>query len=214
MKFIIVEYMGDYPIDHQPFWNTRFDSLDDAIPVATSLYKRRLTGEWEDEIEAKPANIAEFFESEYHITIQRSNPDDEDAYDDPPVWGVGCIPELSSAYSINPCKAEDVISDPLTWQKELDAVQMGINLSGFRRFWSTVEAISGVDIVAFNGCPEFSSITIRLTSKIGLELRARPCSEDHAEISYAFVSIESKGGETDDEDRTEAGTSDEEPDRG
>ncbi len=189
MKFIIVEYIGDYPIDHQPFWNSRFDSLDDAIPVASSLYKRRLTGEWEDEIEAKPASVAEFFESEYHITIQGSNPDDEDAYDDPPVWGIGRIPELSSAYSVRPGPPEFMISDPLEWQKKRNSTNMPLNLNGFRRFWSTIAGISNVDIVHINGCPEFSSITIKLTSKIGLELKAKPVSEDYAEISYAFVEI-------------------------
>jgi hypothetical protein len=57
------------------------------------LYNRRLRGVWEAKIEAKPEfalNIAD----EYHIVIQKSNCCDENAFDEPPIWAVGCIPEI------------------------------------------------------------------------------------------------------------------------
>jgi hypothetical protein len=188
MSFIVVEYIGDYPIDHQPFWSKRFTSLQEATESAIQLYLRRMAGDWEQDIEAKPRETLEP-EDEYYITIQKSNPDDDDAFDDPPVWGIGCIPELTEVNIIHP-NSDEIISDPLEWQKKRDNTTLPLNLNGFKRFWATVDEISNVDIVAINGCPEFSSITIRLTSKIGLELKARPCAEDYAEISYSFVEIE------------------------
>jgi hypothetical protein len=83
----------------------------------------------------------------------------------------------------------DIISDPLDWQKKLVMSNMPLNMHGFKRFWATVAEIGDVDIVSVNGYPEFSSITIRLTAKIGLELKAKPFTENYAEISFSFVDI-------------------------
>jgi hypothetical protein len=93
MKFGVFEYIGDYAIDHQPLWNKRFDTLQEAAGEAVKLYQRRMTGDFDEGIEAKVSDI--FAEgNEYHIVVQQSNPNDEDAFDDPPVWGIGCIPNL------------------------------------------------------------------------------------------------------------------------
>jgi hypothetical protein len=93
MKYGVFEYLGDYPIDHQPLWSKRFESIHGAVEAALELYKRRMADDWELEIEAKPVFALNTLD-EYHITVQQSNCCDEDAFDDPPVWGIGCIPEL------------------------------------------------------------------------------------------------------------------------
>ncbi len=94
VKYAIFEYLDDYPIDHQPLWSKRFSTLQEAVEEAIQLYLRRLTGDWEADIEAKP-EFALSTEDNYHIVIQNSNENDEAAFDNPPIWGIGCIPELN-----------------------------------------------------------------------------------------------------------------------
>ncbi len=94
IKFMVAEYIGDYPIDHQPLWNKRFDTIEEAVKAAMDIYFSRLDGYWEPDMEARPDTGPLTPEDHYHITIQASNPDDEGAFDDWPVWGIGCIPEL------------------------------------------------------------------------------------------------------------------------
>jgi hypothetical protein len=95
MNFIIVEYIGDYPIDHQPFWDKRFLTLKEAVEEVIQLYLRRITGDWDSDMEARPRDTLEP-KDKYYITIQKSNPDDDDAFDDAPIWAIGCIPELDN----------------------------------------------------------------------------------------------------------------------
>lgn len=94
MKYAIFEYIGDYSIDHQPNWSKRFDSLVEAVEEAIQLYLRRLSNDWESDIEARPLTALSYSDN-YHIVIQKSNENDENAFDDPAVWGIGCIPELN-----------------------------------------------------------------------------------------------------------------------
>jgi hypothetical protein len=94
IKYAIFEYLGDYQIDHQPLWSKRFNSFHLAVLKAVELYQRRLNADWEPDIEARPTFTLKP-EDKYHIVIQESDVVDEDAFDNPPIWGIGCIPELN-----------------------------------------------------------------------------------------------------------------------
>jgi hypothetical protein len=66
-----------------------------------------------------------------------------------------------------------IISDPLAWQRAIEDAPASINLRGSERFWATVEALSGMEVVYRNGAPEFSEIVFRLKGNIGLRLFAK-----------------------------------------
>jgi hypothetical protein len=66
-----------------------------------------------------------------------------------------------------------IISDPLAWQRAIEDADASINLRGSERFWATVEALSGMDVVYRNGAPEFTEIVFRLKGNIGLRLYAQ-----------------------------------------
>jgi len=93
IKYAVFEFLGDYQIDHQPLWSERFPNLYTAVKAALKLYKRRIKGDWEEEIEAKPSDLLYTSES-YHIVVMASNPENENAFEDFPVWAMGCMPEI------------------------------------------------------------------------------------------------------------------------
>jgi hypothetical protein len=93
MKYGVFEYLGDYPIDHQPLWSKRFATLQEAVEEAIQLYLRRLTNDWEPEIEAKP-EITLSSKDNYYIAIQQSTPNDDNDFYDEPMWMIGLIENL------------------------------------------------------------------------------------------------------------------------